>query len=1093
MSNPTAYLRDPHLHGEEVVFVADDDVWVAPLAGGRASRLTADRAPVGRPRFSPNGSRIAFDSTRDGRREVYVLDREAGTLTRLTWWGRLGTQVAGWVDDTHVLIASDHGQPFGRLTQLYSVALDGSATHLPYGTAMRAARHPGGAVAVVTPNSRDAAMWKRYRGGTASKLWLDASGDGQWQRLLPDEEAGVYSPSWVGGRLVFCSDLGASFPDRADEQAQLWSVDAQGGDLRQHTHHSFDGDGPTGYVRDATSDGTRVVYHARGSLYLLEDLDAEPRRLDLDLGALAPAPVRIDSGDQLDDVRPDAKADASLVDWRGAAWWLTHRGGPARQVLGAPGVRVREPRVLADTGRVVAVTDAEGEDALEVASVDGLSAPRRLAAGQLGRVLHLEPAPDGASVATVSHDGAVRLVDLDSGQITDVGLSDEHEAVDLAFSPDGRYLVWAQSMPASEGERHCIMCVDRTGANGGPAAAVALTSGRVDDRCPVFTRDGKNLVFLSARTFDPAYTRHSFELSFTDAVRPWLVPLRADDPAPFGPSSDGWPIAEATDARKDAGDAASDAGEAKAQAVACEIDVDGFEERMVAFPVASGDYTDLQAAKDGVLWIRHAHDFGELGAARAGVEGDSDRDVLERYSLTGRELVELGPVDSYRVSGDGERVVVRDKGEVLVWPATHKVDDDESRERIRVDLDRLGRDVDRRAEWRQMFEENGRLMRDHYWRADMDGVDWDAALAAYRPVIDRISTSDDLLDVLWETVGELNTSHSYVALPAGAGDDRRRLGHLGADLREVDGGVVIERILPGESSDPDARSPLRAAGVAARPGDRIVAIAGRPVSTLRDVGELLQGSADRVTELTLATGQEAPRRVVVVPLADEEVLRYQAWVAERRERVESRSGGRLGYLHVPDMVATGWAQLHRLLEDAMAHEAVVVDVRYNRGGHTSQLVLERLQRRIVGWDLARHSRTAFSYPAQAPRGPLAFVCNQWSGSDGDIVNAAAQEYRLGPVIGERTWGGVIGIDGRYRLVDGTGVTQPRYAHVFHEHGWSVENHGVDPDIEVVMSPADWESGEDPQLDRAVAELLDALEKTPAATAPSLPEPRVRRR
>ncbi|WP_040160456.1 S41 family peptidase [Mobilicoccus massiliensis] len=1086
------YLRYPHLHGDTIVAVADDDLWLVPTEGGRASRLTADHEPCTFPFFSPDGSRIAYSSVRDGDWEVFVLDRSAGTAERLTWWGRPTTRVRGWLDDEHVLVASDAGEPFSQRRRLFSVGLDGSIERLPYGHSISLAVSSSGAEAVTSPNHRDAAMWKRYRGGTAPMMWLRPDAAAEWRRVLPDEEAGLWSPAWVGDRLVFTSDLGAGFPDRGDEQAQVWSVDAQGGDLRQHTSHTSD----LGYVRDTTTDGRRVVYHARGRIYVMDSLDAEPRLVEADLGPL-PRPRRVVTAeDRLLALRPDDKANGSVAEWYGQAWWLTHRGGPARHLLGDDSTRIREARVAGDT--VVAVTDEGGEDALVVTPIDGGvdahgggSSARRVAAGRLGRVLHvaLPPAADVAGV--VSHDGRVSLVDLgesaDDEPVRELSRCEHGEPVDLTFSPDGRYLVWSEPL-ATEGT-HRLMVADRQALGDDATAVRALTSGRFHDFSPAFTRDGRHLVFLSARTLDPHYSAFGFDLAFTDATRPWLAPLAADTPAPLGPAADGWPLEEVTKNDADAADRAS-AGTAgttaKNGAVTCpDLDAGGFEDRLVPLPVASGDMSSLRSAKDGVLWIRHAAG-GELGTVRAGLD-DELRDQLERFDLATRTAETLGDVDSYEVSGDGTRIVVRDRDAVRVGPATEKVDSD-SEKLVTVDTSRLRREVDLRTSWRAMFDDNGRIMRDHFWRDDMNGVDWDAVLDRYRPVLDRIATHDDLVDVLWETVGELDTSHAYVQPRPGGRDDA--VAHLGIDHTHDAGGAVVLRILPGESSDPDARSPLRGAGVDARDGDRIVAVDGRSVDGV-PLGRLLAGRAKKAVELTLERNGTR-RRVAVVPILDEEVLRYQEWVASRRAYVDEKSGGRLGYLHVPDMVSKGWAQFHRGLDEATAREGLVADMRYNRGGHTSQLVVERLMRRVIGWDLVRHG-TPVTYPAQAPRGPVVFLANRWSGSDGDIVNAAARIHGIGPVIGERTWGGVIGIDGRFDLVDGTGVTQPRYANHFEQFGWGVENHGVDPDIEVIFSPADAEREltVDPQLDRAIEELLRRLDEKPAATPPPMPPPRRR--
>ena len=1070
------YLRYPDVRGDLLTVVAADDVWLAPVTGGRAWRLTDDRTPVRNPRFSPDGATVAWTSTRDGHSEVYVVPVEGGTPRRLTWWGNATTTVLGWTADGRVLVASAAREANLRRQVVHAVGLDLSVERLPFGPAWAVATRADGATVLATVGSRVPAHWKRYRGGTAPQLWLDRTGAGRdWERLLPEVTASLVDPCWVGDQLVFTSDLAARFPDAADAVADLYALDVDdpaAGPRRVTTHTAAEG-----YVRDARTDGERVVYSAHGTVHLLPGLDQPARPVEVTLpgGLAGRLPRQLDPTEGLADLRPDRGADAALVEWRGNAFLLSSRQGPARALAADSGVRVRLVRPLGDTGSAVLVSDADGEDALHVHRLDGSAEVRRLAVGELGRVLHLESDPAGAQVAAISSDGAVRVVDVAGGGVRQVGASRRGEATGPAFSPDGRWLVWSEPLRAWGQNRLVLADLRAPGSD-----PVALTSGRFDDTSASFTRDGAHLVFLSARTFDPSYDAHVFDLTFSAAVRPVLVPLSATQPAPFGPRVDGWRVSP-----EPAPDVAPDAGPAEVR-----IDVAGFEERLVPFPVPSGSYRDLRAARDGVVWVHEAGEESPLGARRAGVAGDPPGDRVEFFSFRSRELVELADrADTVAVSGDGERVVLRAGKAVTVRPVDRAVKPEDP-DHVEVDLSRLRFELDPVAEWRQMFDENARLMRDHYWRADLDGVDWAAVVGRYRPLVERLAGTDDLVDLMWETVGELNTSHAYVNPASPPGDQGRRLGLLGADLSPAEGGWRIDRILPGESSDPEARSPLRAAGVGAQVGDLVVAVAGRPVDPAAGPAAGLIGTADQPVELTLRSAG-ADRRVVVVPLRSEEQLRYHDWVRSRSAYVSEHSGGRLGYVHVPDMMSLGWAQLHRDLHLATEADGLVVDVRYNRGGHTSQLVLERLARRPVGWGVGRHVDGAEPYPALSPRGPVVLVANEHSGSDGDIVNAAAQAMGLGPVVGVRTWGGVIGIDNRFALVDGTKVTQPRYATWLRGKGWDVENHGVDPDIEVVHTPADFDSAADPQLDRAIAVALEQLAGTPAATAPPLPDPRVR--
>ena len=384
-------------------------------------------------------------------------------------------------------------------------------------------------------------------------------------------------------------------------------------------------------------------------------------------------------------------------------------------------------------------------------------------------------------------------------------------------------------------------------------------------------------------------------------------------------------------------------------------------------------------------------------------------------------------------------------------------------------------------------------MRHDFWVPDMAEVDWDAVLEAYRPVLARVRTSDDFADLLWEINGELGTSHAYVYAAEGrSGPGSPPVGYLGADLERTSTGAWrITRVLPSESSDVLARSPLAAPGVALAAGAELLAVDGRPVDPAAGPGPLLVGAARKPVELTVAAGGE-PRRLAVVPLADERRLRYQDWVSGNRRRVREVSGGRAGYLHVPDMMGEGWAHFHRDLRAEMTKDLLILDVRHNRGGHTSELVVEKLARRVLGWDVPRWLQPQ-TYPQDVPRGPVVALADEFAGSDGDIITAALRSLGLGPVVGTRTWGGVIGIDAGFRLVDGTAITVPRYATWLEGYGWAVENHGVDPDVEVVITPEDWAAGRDPQLDTAVRLGLDALQTRPAARPPDTSAPPSRRR
>lgn len=675
-----------------------------------------------------------------------------------------------------------------------------------------------------------------------------------------------------GERIAFLSDhegtgaLYSSLPDATD--------------LRRHT--PVDGF----YARQATTDGTRVAYASAGELWLLDGLEGdEPRRVEIRLGGqradLQPYPLHADS--HLTSASPDRTGRGSAVLSRGAVHWVTHREGPARALAAEPGVRARLPRTFQADGdqHVVWVTDAEGDDALEIAPATGTApgaTPRRLAAGRLGRVLDLAPAPDGGRFAVAAHDGRVLIVERESGEIHEVDRSENGDASGLAWSPDSAWLAWSHPGPEPLSQLKLAHIADLSVSEATPL--------RFRDFAPAFTADGKHLAFLSERAFDPVYDAHVFDMAFIGSCRPHLLTLAATTPSPFGPQLHGRPTE-----KEKGGD-----GEDNPTALPItRIDLDGLADRIVPLPVEAAVYSSLRTARDGLLWLRHPL-TGVLGTSAAGPDARRPDTVLERYDLEKLRCEELSSdVSRFAVSGDGKRLAIVHHGKLSVVPSDSRVPagDDDHDDAVTVDLSRVRRTLDPAAEWRQMYDEAGRVMRDNFWRPDMGGVDWAGVLDRYRPVLERVATHDDLMDLLWEVQGELGTSHAYVTPPGGWRDDAARQGLLGADLsRAEDGSWRIDRVLPSETSDPAARSPLAAPGVAVRAGDAILAVDGHPVDPLTGPAPLLTGSAGKPVELTVSPADGGDRRhVVVVPVGDEEALRYHAWVAGRRAYVHERSGG----------------------------------------------------------------------------------------------------------------------------------------------------------------------------------------------------------
>jgi tricorn protease len=1081
------YLRFPHVHQDLLTFVAEDDVWLADAAGGRAWRLSADDRQATWPRLSRDGTQVAWASLKDGAAEVYLADAGGGASRRLTYWGDLLARVCGWTPAGEVIALTAADQPFVRQTWAHAISAEAGepgSRLLPFGPISDLAVEPASVALLTAGGITDPAWRKRYRGGRSGRLWLrttlpgappgnaGASADQPFRRVLTDLAGHFTSPMLIGGRLAFLSDH--------EGTGNIYSVGLDGSDLRRHTDH----DGS--YARQASTDGHRIVYSCRGELWLLDGLDADgPRLVDIRLGSAVAgrAPRLISAADHVGGLSCDETGQASVVEVRGTVHWLTHRDGPGRALAVTPGVRVRLPRVLGKDGQAVWVTDAGGSDALEIGGGAGpgtglAASPRRLAGGAIGRVAGLAAAPDGTAVAVAARDGHLRVVDVASGEVTELAQSENGEMTGLAWSADSAWLAWSEPGPQPLRRIRLARVAD--------GQVNDATDGRFTDTDPVFCADGKYLAFLSKRSFDPIYDAHFFDMSFPYGARPYLLPLAAGTPSPFAPSSAGRQIGDGPAAAR------RDSAGAAARPPAVSVDIDGLAARIVSMPVPESRYASLRAVKGGLAWLREPV-AGNLGQGGARLADDAPRPALERFDFKRQAVTVLhGNVDWFEASGDGSRLVISDHGSLTVLPADRKADPDNPDDKVSVDGSRARFLADPVALWRHAFGEAGRIMAHDFWAPDMAGVDWDTMLAGYRPLVDRVSSPSEFADVLWEVFGELATSHAYVTqAPADDGPGGSSAGMLGADLErdgdgdgDGDGGWRVARVVPGESSDPRARSPLAVAGAQLHTGDRLLAVDGQRVGPAGP-GPLLAGTAGKPVELTVATGADGPpRRIVVTPLGSEQRLRYQDWVTGRRARVRELSGGRLGYLHISDMVSDGWADFHRDLRSEMRRDGLVLDVRGNRGGHTSQLVIEKLARQVIGWSVPRGLQPG-SYPKDAPRGPVVALSDEWAGSDGDIVTAAIKIRNLGPVIGTRTWGGVIGIDGWHRLVDGTQMTVPRYATWLDGFGWGVENYGVDPDVEVIISPDDWAAGRDPQLETAVRMALEALQARPPASPPDL--------
>jgi tricorn protease len=1070
------YYRYPSIAQDSIVYVCEDDVWRVSTQGGDATRLTVSFGTCSYPRLSPNGESIAFVSTDEGNPEVYVMPARGGEPRRLTFLGATLVWTTGWSADgsTIYFVANPSGWYEGE-TRPFSISKDGGAPQeLQLGHARSFTFGPGRGLALGR-NAIDPARWKRYRGGTSGEIWVDADGSGTFEKLeLPN--GNPCWPMWIADRIFFLADH--------EGIGNIYSCALNGSDIRRHTNES------EYYVRFPSTDGTRIVYSAGAAIGCYDASDDTLQHIEIATRSPAQQTARRfeNAADSLEDFVPHPDGTQLAFDSRGQQFTMPlFEGAVLRH--GAPSrARRRLTRWMHDGKHLVFVTDTNGFEQVALCDSDVPGEPKLLTDGDIGRVVDLACSPTEETIAFSNHRHELCI--LDDGKVRVVDTCPSHRIEDLAFSPDGRFVayVWWPTQGTS------IIRVVKVRSG----KVHDVTSALRMDQSPVWDPEGKYLYFISTRDFNPVYDALQFDLSFPQASRPFAVTLRNDVPSPFIPKPK--PIHYDHERRHEHQLARGNNKPEKP--VDIKIDFDGITGRVLGFPIDEGDYKEIVAARERVLFTRFPVK-GIKPARREDLENDGQGTLLA-YDFEQQRLATIAnECDEIRLGRDGRSLIYRSKDRLRVIDALNELPEEgedqkppaESGRRSGwIDLNRASVEIVPRDEWAQMYREAWRLQSEQFWVEDMSDIDWDRVYDRYAALVPKVRTRGELSDLIWEMQGELGTSHAY----EWGGDYREppqyQRGFLGADLRwdESRGGYCIDRIYRGDSWNRDTDSPLAEPGQNVHEDDCIVAIGGTRLSRNDSPDRLLVNAAGREITLTLRERNGKERSVLVKALSNEAALRYRAWVEEKRRLVHERTGERVGYLHIPDMGPWGFSEFHRGYLSEFDRKGLIVDVRYNRGGHVSPLLLEKLARKRVGYDTPRYG-APIPYPPESVGGPIVAITNQFAGSDGDIFSHCFKLYKLGPLVGKRTWGGVIGIDPYHHLVDGTLTTQPEYSFWFVDVGWRVENYGTDPDYDVDIAPQDYRDGKDPQLDLALELMERELDtyvdiRPDLATRPSLPLP-----
>jgi tricorn protease len=1063
LAEETRLLRFPDVNKDKIAFVYAGDIYVVPRNGGQALRLTSHEGLELFPKFSPDGRQIAFTGQYDGDMSVYVMPVEGGSPRRLTYHPgiqktseRFGPEnvVMGWAPDGKKVLFRSRMET-GNLWdgRVYLVDINGGLPRpLPMKVAGFTSFSPDGGKVAYCPIYRDFRTWKRYEGGMAQDVWIFdlKSCD---SRKITDWEGTDNVPMWYKDKIYFNSDRTGTL--------NLFCYDLNTGQTSQVTNFTdYD-------VRWPSLGPDGIAFENGGYIYVLDLPSQALHKVDIylttDLHSVRTEFVDVSHRVEEFDISPDGKR--AVFSARGEIFTVPAKEGNTRNLTNQSASRETYPRWSPDGKWIAYLSDSTGEEELYIVFQDGKQRIRLTTDGHCHRY---EPSWSPDSKKLVFSDKNLNLysIDIKDKKLVQIDKSNRSEIRQYSWSPDSKYLAYSKTGENSIDAIFVYSFEDKS--------IHQVTPGFTNDYSPAFDPDGKYLYFLSERNFNPILSSYEFEFVNNAITNLYLIVLADGEKSPFAPKSD-----EAdTSSRK--GSNGKDKEEKK-KPVEVKIDFQGIYDRQVSFDLPAGNYGDISAVSGTVFYT---------SSPISGLEGNIGEGAmrLHKYDMKEKKDHEFSEdVDGYSISSNGEEMLLKQKDNFYITKTSGEKAELKDN---KLDLSKMEMRLDRRSEYQQMFDEVWRMERDFFYDKNMHGVDWNKMHEKYRVLLPYVSNRFDLTYILGEMIGELCCSHTYV----GGGDKpdipSSKIGLLGVDFQvdEKSNRIRISRILKGENWDEGLRSPLLDPGIDVKPGDYLLAIDGKELTADVNPYSLTQNTVGKTINLTVngEPSLKGAREVTIKPVESEELLRYYNWVEDRRHYVDSLSEWKIGYLHIPDMESFGLVRFVKMFYPQIRKPGLIIDERYNAGGFVSQLILERLRREVVAMGSSR-THAVIPIPEDGIYAHMVTLLNEFSGSDGDYFPYFFREYKLGLLMGKRSWGGVIGIRGYRPLVDGGYYTVPEFGIYNLKGEWVMENIGVQPDSVVENLPNRLASGYDDQLEKAVEYLMKKMEEEPKEL-PAKPKP-----